>query len=398
MTDVAVEATDEKHFRRGTHRLVPPEVTWQRIRPILRTLGITRVADVTGLDDVGIPVHQAIRPASHTLSVSQGKGVTHELARVSAAMEMIEFAHAEIVDQPTVRGPAREVLGDGGDDHTYGLHELQLVPGSLVSDHVVLDWVSSRGLLSGRSVPVPRAYVEVSNVVRREWSPPLFEASTNGLASGNSLEEAALHALYELVERDCISEVEAIPRADQPRVDPATVDDPDCCWAMERFRAADNWFEIVDATNGYGLPCFIVNLWSPWFPVQVSGSGCHLDPAVAMNRALTEAAQSRLAIISGTRESIPEQVYLLQHVRQDRPAPLDPAVPLRSFGRYPNGAGERIGADLHRVASRVREITGREPLVVDLGRGFDGIAVAKVVAPGLRFEAAHGLIERVPAR
>ncbi len=50
---------------------------------------------------------------------------------------------------------------------------------------------------------------------------------------------------------------------------------------MERFRAVDNWFEIIDATNGYGLPCFIVNLWSPWFPVLVSGSGCHLDPAVA---------------------------------------------------------------------------------------------------------------------
>ncbi len=394
MTDVAVEATDEKHFRRGTHRLVPPEVTWERIQPILRALGITRVADVTGLDDVGIPVHQAIRPASHTLSVSQGKGVTHELARVSAAMEMIELAHAEVIDQPVQRGPASELL-DGG---AYRLRQLQLVPGSLVGDSVVLDWIPSRGLLSGGTVPVPRAYVEVSNVVRREWSPPLFEASTNGLASGNSLEEAALHALYELVERDCISEVEAIPRPDQPRLDPATVDDPDCCWAMERFRGADNWFEIIDATNGYGLPCFIVNLWSPWFPVLVSGSGCHLDPAVAMNRALTEAAQSRLAIISGTRESIPEQVYLLQHVRQERPDPPDPDRPVRSFRRYPDGAGERIGDDLDRVASRVRDVTGREPLVVDLGRGYDGIAVAKVVAPGLRFEAAHGLIERAPAR
>lgn len=394
MTDVALDAADEKQFRRGTHRLVPPEVTWVRIRPILKVLGITRVADVTGLDDVGIPVHQAIRPASHTLSVSQGKGVTHMLARVSAAMEMIELAHAEVVDRPVVRGPATEVL-DGG---AYRLRELQLVPGSLVGDSVVLDWITGQGLTSGRPVPVPRAYVEVSNVVRREWSPPLFEASTNGLASGNSLEEAALHALYELVERDCISEVEAVPRAEQPRIDPATVEDPDCCWAMDRFRAADNWFEIVDATNGYGLPCFIVNLWSPWFPVLVSGSGCHLDPAVAMNRALTEAAQSRLAIISGTRESIPEQVYLLQHVRQERPDPPDPDRPLQAFGRYADGAGQRIGDDLERVASRVRDATGREPVVVDLGRGFEGIAVAKVVAPGLRFEAAHGLIERVPAR
>ncbi|WP_158573769.1 YcaO-like family protein [Micromonospora craniellae] len=381
-----------KGHLRGTHRLVPPEQTWASIRPLLAVFGITRVADVTGLDELGIPVYQAIRPASATLAVSQGKGVTHDLAKVSAAMEMIEFAHAERVGLPTVRGPAAE-CGDG----SYELRELQLVAGSLVSDTVVLDWVQGTTVLGGRKVPVPKRYVEMSNEFRREWAPPLFETSTNGLASGNSLDEAVLHGLYELVERDCLSQIEAMPRSRHVRVDPSTISDDDCQWLMARFRAADNWFEIVDATNDLDLPCYVVNLWSPSFPVLVSGSGAHLDPAVALNRALTEAAQSRLAIISGTRESIPEQVYLLQNVRQDRPAPLGDDVAVVAFDRADH-SGATLTGDLAIVAERLRRHRGRDPFYVDLGIGHEMIAVAKVVAPGLRFEAAHGLVERVGPR
>ncbi|NGM13554.1 YcaO-like family protein [Verrucosispora sioxanthis] len=388
----AMTGSAGKGHLRGTHRLVPPEQTWAAIRPLLSVFGITRIADVTGLDDLGIPVYQAIRPASATLAVSQGKGVTHDLAKVSAAMEMIEFAHAERVTLPTARGPATE-CGDG----SYGLRELQLVAGSLVSDTVVLDWLQGRTVLSGRTVPVPKQYVEMSNEFRREWAPPLFETSTNGLASGNCLDEAVLHGLYELIERDCLSGIEGMPRSTHTRVDPETIHDDDCQWLMARFRAADNWFEIVDATNDLDLPCYVVNLWSPSFPVLVSGSGCHLDPAVALNRALTEAAQSRLAIISGTRESIPEQVYLLQHVRQERPPPPGDDVPTVAFTR-PDRADTTLADDLTAVAEQLVRRRGREPFYVDLGLGHEAIAVAKVVAPGLRFEAAHGLVERVGPR
>ena len=50
-------------FRRGTHRLVPPEETLARLAPHLLDFGITRCAEVTGLDDdLGVPVYVAIRP------------------------------------------------------------------------------------------------------------------------------------------------------------------------------------------------------------------------------------------------------------------------------------------------------------------------------------------------
>lgn len=380
---------DRKGYRRGTHRLVPPEETWSRIRPLLRSYGITRVADVTGLDDVGVPVHQAIRPASATLSVSQGKGVTHELARVSAVMEMIEFAHAERLRPSTVRCAAAE-LELGG----YDVRDLQLAPGSLVSDSVVLDWLEARTLVSGSVTLVPREYVHLTDTVERRWAVPLFQISTNGLASGNSLEEAVLHGLYELVERDCLADVDAVERRRRTRVDLATVDDADCLWIMERLGAAGNWFEVVDAMNRFGLPCYVAHIWSPSFPMLTSGSGCHLDPRVALNRALTEAAQARLTVISGTRDSIPEQVYLLQNVRTERPA--DPAdAPVADFADRPDLSTEAMGTDLAEVASRIAGVTGREPFAVDLSDPGSAFAVAKTVAPGLRFEPGHGDVQRV---
>ena len=79
-----------KAYRCGTHRLIGPEETMARARPFLGTMGITRIANVTGLDCIGVHVAQAIRPNSRSLAVSQGKGLTLAAAKASALMESIE--------------------------------------------------------------------------------------------------------------------------------------------------------------------------------------------------------------------------------------------------------------------------------------------------------------------
>src|SRR5262245_21405550 len=101
-------------FTHGTHRLVAPGVTLARILPLLPALGITRYADVTGLDRLGVPTYCAIRPAAATLQVSNGKGLTHASAKVSALMEAIELQHAESPDlDRLVRGSAQELVERG---------------------------------------------------------------------------------------------------------------------------------------------------------------------------------------------------------------------------------------------------------------------------------------------
>jgi ribosomal protein S12 methylthiotransferase accessory factor len=370
----------------GTHRLVAAETTWARVRPLLPHFGITRVADVTGLDDLGIPTFISVRPNAKTLSVSQGKGLTSMLARVSAAMEAIELWHAENPPQPVATGGARAMGLD------YDVLDLQRPDGSLLTSSAVLGWLPAARLLSGAATLVPLEYVVLSNVVAAAWSPPLLLASSNGLASGNSLSEAALHGLYEVIERDCVAQMVAQPLEDRRRVDLASVGERSVRSLLDRLADRGNWVELVDATNHCGVPCYTAHLWSPALPRIFSGAGCHLDPSVAATRALTEAAQSRLTVIAGTREDIDPDLYPEEDDPRvfARPERLPPTTAFRDAA-----ATATIDGDLSVVAGRVRDGYRVDPLLVDLTREEFGVPVAKVVVPGMRFDPAHG-IRRVP--
>jgi ribosomal protein S12 methylthiotransferase accessory factor len=369
----------DKGYHHGTHRLVPPAVTWSWISPHLADFGITRVADVTGLDDIGIPVFQAVRPEGHVLAVSQGKGLTNDLARVSAVMEAVELWHAERVRGAVVRGSAAEV-----GNLPYELRDLPLEPRSLVSDDLQLDWLDATGLLSGEPVLVPRKCVWLSMLARPGWSFPTFAVSSNGLASGNSRAEAALHALCEVVERHCIAQAAEIPLARRPRVELASIDDPDCCALLARFEASGVALEVFDATGDFGVPVYQAIISSPSLPVRFGGAGCHLEPAVALSRALTEAAQSRLTAIAGARDDLDDVIYASDHDGDNAWQQVSAEAGDVSFARAQSLASHTIDGDLTRLATMVRDLTGVEPFVVDLARPPHQVPVVMVFAPRLR--------------
>jgi ribosomal protein S12 methylthiotransferase accessory factor len=100
-----------KGFWRGTQRSVSPAETLERIRPYLPTFGITRLANITGLDWIGIPVTLAIRPNASTLSNGSGKGFTMAAAMTSGAMEALELYHAEEANLPTFQLPYEQLTG-----------------------------------------------------------------------------------------------------------------------------------------------------------------------------------------------------------------------------------------------------------------------------------------------
>jgi Cytidylate kinase/YcaO cyclodehydratase, ATP-ad Mg2+-binding len=130
-----------KSFRAGTHRVRSPAETWEWLRELLPRAGITRVADVTALDRIGIPVWQAVRPASRNLSVSQGKGATPEAARVSAAMEAVELWHAEDLGHlPAVVMSPREMRYD----NAIPLAALRWKPRLPEVSAVPMPWVRAR--------------------------------------------------------------------------------------------------------------------------------------------------------------------------------------------------------------------------------------------------------------
>ena len=64
---------------------------------LAQAMGVTRVAQVTGLDRTGVEVACAVRPGGHVLQVCNGKGLTFEQACLGALFETAELWAAEHV-------------------------------------------------------------------------------------------------------------------------------------------------------------------------------------------------------------------------------------------------------------------------------------------------------------
>ncbi|MGW1339455.1 YcaO-like family protein [Kribbella sp. NPDC002412] len=355
----------------GTHRACSPDETLRRLGPLLPRFGITRLAEVTWLDSIGVPVYQAVRPTARTLSVSQGKGVTRELAKVSAAMEAVELWHAEQAGSVVTAE-----VGELAPTLDFRLDELSLLPRHHLNDALRIGWSRARGLGDQQPTFVPTDCVRLDATTGTDWAPKVFRASSNGLASGNILPEATLHGLYEVVERD------ALQRTAQA-VDPGTVTGSSA-EVLDRFRAARIDVRIEHKTSPTRLPCFRAVIWDEAFPVHFVGAGCHLDADVALSRALTEAAQSRLTTIAGTRDDLGTEEYQL--ARTVRPRPSWPASRSIPFDEVESIVYGDFADDLRLVVDRVVAHTGRQPLVVDHTRTDLGVPVVTVVCPGLRFQ------------
>lgn len=370
----------------GTVRARMPEETWRVLAPRLADYGITRVADVTGLDYFGIPVYVAVRPAATTLTTSQGKGMTPLLAKLSAVMEGIEVAVAETYE------PANSVTASAAElELPYQVTDLSLARPSIVTPYSAVTWCQAETALGGPPSWLPVDLVALDGRAGLGWAPKSFVSSSNGLAGGNTRAEAQVHALLELIERHCVAELPRLDVTQRRYVDPDTVDDTLCASLIDRFRAAGCWVEIVELTRFTGIPVFAVYLWEPGMPDLYGGSGCHRVPGLALSRALTEAAQSRLSVISGTRDDIELGAY--RDRRRHETAPRTPATGARTWQDVTSGSRpERhvsFEEEFSSLARSVTALTDRPVLSVDLTPAGEDFAVCRVAAPGLDFEARH---------
>ena len=302
-----------KLFREGTDRAVPPSSTLDQVKPHLPAMGITRVANLTGLDRVGLPVVAVCRPNSRSLSVSQGKGLSLAAAEASGLMESVEAFHAERMTLPLLLGSYDEVRRQHPVADPRGLPRRAM---SRFTPDLPLLWVGGADLLSATRTLVPYELVHLDLRVPFPTGTGAFLMSSNGLASGNHLLEATSHAICELVERDANSlfRLSGETARAARRIDLATIRDPTCQEVLDRFAAADIGVLLWNVTSDIEIPsilCTVVdrdrNLARPMVPI--SGSGCHPRPEVALLRALTEAAQGRLTLISGSRDDLSQVAF-----------------------------------------------------------------------------------------
>ena len=390
----SVGGTDTaKRFRRGTDRVCSPEETWGRIRGLLGAFGITRVADLTGLDRVGLPVFAAYRPRSLGLVTSMGKGMTPTAARVSAAMEAIEKQAAERPALPMRRATLQELP----EDEVVAVERLPRLRAEGLGRAVPILWVTGHELGSGRPCWVPYERVTTDYSTLADPERDVFTASTTGLASGNTLPEATLHALGEAIERDAhaLWELSGSTRRHDLRLDLATVEDRDCRDVLDRLETAGVHAAAWDITTDVGMAAFACSVFDPSEPEgfaipAAAGSGCHPRREIALLRALTEAAQSRLGLISGARDdffwSTYEAATTSQALAARRQLPLMGGR--RSFLDAPHRDVESVAEDLVWLRDRLLQAGMGEPVVVDVSAR--GIAVVRTIVPGLE--------ERTPDR
>ena len=176
-----------------------PEATLERILPLMAPAGITRVADVTGLDTLGVPVVMVVRPSSRSLVVSQGKGLDTVAAKVSGSVESLECCHAECISGPVYLGRLADLaaMHDIVDPFT-----LPRLPYGHFRSELTIPWIEALDIGSDRIRLVPLEIASVDFTLPGIPGSGFFGRSTNGLASGNNIHEAVLHGLCEVIERD----------------------------------------------------------------------------------------------------------------------------------------------------------------------------------------------------
>jgi ribosomal protein S12 methylthiotransferase accessory factor len=383
-------AATPKVFRRGAHRAVEPEETLARLQPLVDAMEIARVADITGLDVIGLPVAVAVRPNARSNAVFQGKGLTRAAAKASAIMEAVETFHAERLQGPLLWASAQELRRNGC--RLLNIDRLSRRARVAFSDETKILWIEGRSLERDALYLMPYEIAHVNFTLPSPAGSGFFLASTNGLASGNNRVEALVHAACEVIERDCQILFGLDHTAlDARRLELGSIDDGDALWVIDRIRTAGLLCAVWDVTSDIGVAAFRCHIMERdggpgVMPLPAEGHGCHPDRGIALVRALLEAAQSRATVIAGTRDDVGPDFY---H-RMDDPnqlarwrARLASTSSACRFDDVPHHAFETIDEDLAQIAMRLRSVGLDEIVALDLSPAEAPFAVARVLVPGL---------------
>jgi len=398
-----------------SERTVATEETLRRALPVATAKGVTRVADITGLDRLGIPVYSAIAPTSDDgISVYNGKGLTAVDSRTGALMEAIERQTALHANIPSITESYLNLCRSGQSVIHPQSFNHKLRDG--YSDDCLCHWTEGYDLIVDELVLVPTSAAGYGPQYISEMS--TYETnSTNGLASGNCFEEALCHALCELLERDAwtLADLRSqwIPRARRqallgrdiaaldfddpdayPRIDLKSAGEP-IAGLLEKYARAGLHPVVRDITSDFGIPCVLAAVADdsvPGFPQAHAGMGAHPNASIAVTRALTELAQSRAVDIQGVREDLmpagvsphPGERHLqrVEKIHGNRWMLMQEGRQ-RPFCDMASTVNDDIADDIRLILSRLVECGIERIIVVDLSEAGSPFTVLRVLVPGL---------------
>lgn len=359
-----------------TPRHIAPEAFYQLLTREASNANVTRLAELTGLDRIGFPVWQAVRPAGRAQSVHQGKGASDLDAKIGALGEALESHSAERVDPDGPRArwtelPNSERCSDPRDCYVDDVH---------APDPGTIDWCKFADLRTDRRIYLPHLFASLDFTLATGTA---IERTSAGLAIGTCENEAVETALLEVVERDAMGLWRRSTPAEKARhrVD---IESIDFAWFRvwtERIHGIGARLRVFAIETIEGTPLCIVYLSG----IEAfgrsqrlfMGSAAHGSPEVALFKAFAEALQSRVTFIAGTRDDM-----LPSHYRAMPPCTLLGA----------GGIGRRriefarlraISTTPSAMAKRLEAIGYGTVAVKRLDASHSAIPVVKVFVPGL---------------
>jgi ribosomal protein S12 methylthiotransferase accessory factor len=420
----------------GGHRVVPPEETLARnghhVSSITGAVPVLERAapESGGVLHVYMAGSNSARPSrslgqlrADLRTMNAGKGTSDVQARASALGEGLErYSGVFRGDEP--RRAARQAnLGGAAvplndcllfSERQYrernarnaGCSRFRFIPVPF-DPEMEIEWspVWSMTRREVRYLPTAFCYYDYQQPCEQTYC----VACSNGCAAGNTLEEAILHGFLELVERDAVA-LWWYNRVRRPGVDLASFGEP----YLDRLRAflqkhgRDLW--VLDLTTDLGIPVYASITRRTDGPAEqiMPGFGAHLDPKVALLRAVTEMNQMLSSPLLGMpqkgaeKEPVdPETAHWLKTATTANQPYLLPAEgTLRTAASHPLVWTDDVADDV-RACQALVERAGMEMLVLDQTRPEVGLPVAKVIVPGLRHfwpRLAPGRLYACPVR
>lgn len=403
----------------GTSRVQPAQETLEKVIPISKKIGVTRLADITDMDVLRIPNYSAVLPGTEDyIWVYSGKGPTKEHAMASALMESIERYSSLPSGGP--RKFVRSTYSDLSKSYDVLHPDRVIEPVTFVyRTDMLMDWLPGYDLVSGREIMVPASVALFRYTPAPPAVNPFAYFHTNGLASGNVMEEAVCHALCEVIERDAMSLAElrasAIPfhilrtivyslnaagfsvspiPANKFVDDPSTFPDVDISETdfepvknlVSKFKHSGISLTIKDITSDIGIPTFnasSVEWITHDYGYLAEGHGTHPDARIALLRAITEVSQTRAANIHGARDDLRKIRYGEQSTDDNRAWQFMPSTKKIKFSMIKTFFNEDILDDIRLILSQLESIGLNQVIIVDLTNPDIGVPVVRAIVPGL---------------
>ncbi len=409
----------KKWTSKGTSRIQPVEATLEKVNPMINEIGISRIANITDMDRLKIPNYSSVLPGTEDyIWVYGGKGPTKNHAKASAIMESIErFSALQRNYTFKVIQGSYEELSKSYNILTY---DEVIEPLSFTLDNkMIMDYCMGYDLLNEKDILVPASLVIFKYMPKPPSVNPYAFYHTNGLASGNVIEEAICHALCEVIERDSTSISEFVSSAFQYHilrtiensfiqngiklktieskkfiddngiysdVNLNNIDSEQIKYLLKRFENCQITINIKNITSDFGIPTFIASSVE-WinhdYGYLVEGHGAHPDSRIALIRAITEVSQSRAANIQGSRDDLRKMKYDFEDSDDKRSWQFMKSTKNIKFSDIESFYNEDILDDIKLILAKLKKKGLNKSIIVNLTNPKLNIPVVRALVPGL---------------